>query len=57
MKIDKFETNPKAIRLHNKRFQRCEYCPPNKGCNVQRDNDYKGWKFWNKTRKQYQRHN
>ena len=27
----------------------CPVCPPNRGCNRNRDNDYKSWKRYRKT--------
>ena len=27
----------------------CNICPPNKGCNRNRDNDFKSWKRYRKT--------
>ncbi len=28
----------------------CPICAPNKGCNQNRDNNHKNWKYWRKTR-------
>ena len=27
----------------------CPICPPNKGCNTNRDNEFRNWKRWRKS--------
>ena len=59
MKIRKKRRNKQTLQLTNnskeyKMAKRemtlgCPICPPNKGCNRNRDNDYKCWKRYRKT--------
>jgi len=49
-KTMKNTTNSQVYKMALKDNLGCSFCPPNKGCNVNRDNDNRNWKRWRNTK-------
>jgi hypothetical protein len=53
MKEKKTLKNTLNSQVYNKALRQslgCPICAPNKGCNQNRDNNYRNWKQWRKTK-------